>query len=209
MSSLNTLSADRLVHVIIEQNGKRTWFHHTDRRRDDRTGQFHTLPIVDDDPRGSSSMSLAMALVSQRRWRELGIECRLCLEPNGPYIDPDPKATEALPWPHKNALISVDEQGNILDSPDAPCVYLVRAVNTPNGPMFCLRFEAGVLQNQAQFSTLQEGPEIAVRRAIEKGYNRLEKPQPNPYVEIRRREAERRAAEQATRLPNNLRPGDR
>src|SRR6266404_2016452 len=91
LMSLNSLSPDRLVHVIIEQNGKRAWFHHTDRRRDDHTGVWYTLPVVDDDPRESKPMTLQMALVCQQRWKDLGIACRFALEPNGEFIDADPK----------------------------------------------------------------------------------------------------------------------
>jgi hypothetical protein len=210
VSSLNSLSSNTLVHLVFEQNGKRFWFNRTDRKYDAATGVWMTIPVIGSEPRESNPVTLEMAVVCQRRWRETGIECRIAKEANGPYIDdPDPKNDQVLARPHKDVFITVDEQGNLFDSLDAPCVYLVRAVNTVNGPMFCLRFENPILQHQAQFSSLEEGPEVAVQRAIGRGYTKFELPKPNPYLEARRQEAQR-AGEHATNARfTNLRPGDR
>lgn len=209
MDTLNTVSSDCLVHVVFEENGKRRWFHHTDRRYDAGSGRWTTTPVVDDDPRGSSPMKLSFAVIAQSRWKDIGIECRFALEPNGPFIDPDLKSDIAVSWPHVDALVTVDADGNLVDSPDASHVYRVRAVRTTEGPKFCLRFENPILQNQSQFSTLAEGPEVAVRRAIDRGYTKLEKPQVNPWLEKRQQEAQRQAQRVANARFANLRPGDR
>jgi hypothetical protein len=149
------------------------------------------------------------AIVAHRRWRdELGLNFRLALEPNGELIDENIVSRPAGPWPHEDVLVTVDAGGNLFDSPNATHVYLVRAVRTTEGPMFCLRFETAVLQHQAQFSTIAEGPQVAVERAIARGYHKLEKPRPNPHLQARQREAELRAA-QSLRPAQHIRPGDR
>jgi len=205
--STDNLAADRLVHVIIEQNGKRTWFNRTDRVQDHKTRRWFTVPVVDPEPSGSKPMRHDLALVAQHRWRdELNLVVRLALEPNGPYIDELPTMS-LLPWKHQNYLVTVDRDGRPLDSLDAPCVYDVIATHTPSGRMFVLRFNHPDLQNQPVFSTFEEGPEVAVARAFEKGYTKLEPPQPNPYLEARRQEAARQAAE-AARPKVRYRVGD-
>ena len=203
MSSLNTLSSNALVHLVFEQNGKRSWFNRTDRTFNAATGVWTTIPVIGSEPSESNPVTLEMAVVCQRRWRELGIGCRIAKETNGPYLDdPDPRTNDVPTSPHRDVFITVDEQGNLFDSLDAPCVYFVRAVNTVNGPMFCLRFENSLLREQAQFSTLREGPEVAIERAIARGYNKIEPPRPNPFLEARRQEAQR----QAQRAANARRP---
>jgi len=201
------LSSSTLVHIVFEHDGQRRWFNHTDRKRDDRTGSWYTLPVVGTEAHESKPMTLEMALISQRRWRELGMECRLALEPTGEFIDSDSKI-ENPPWEHTNYLVTCDENGLPSESLDAQFVYNIKAVRTVNGRAFVLKFETPILQNQSQFSDFEEGPEMCVRRAFDRGLTKLEPPKPNPHLEARRLETERRAA-QATRLPNNLRPGDR
>jgi hypothetical protein len=205
--SANTIPADRLVHVIVEQGGRRTFFHHTDRLQDDKSKRWFTVPVVDDDPAGSHPVRFDIALVCKQRWRdELGLTVRLALEQSGPYIDQAP-GMNMLSWEHRNYLVSVDRDGKPFDSFDAPCVYKVIATLTPSGKMFCLRFNHASLRNQAVYATLEEGPETCVARAFEKGFTKLEPPQVNPYLEVRRQEAELRAADHAQRIPG-LRPGD-
>jgi hypothetical protein len=207
MSIPNAVAADRLVHVIVEQGGRRTFFHHTERVQDDKTKQWFTVPVVDDDPAGSKPMRFDIALVCKRRWTdELGLAVRLALDTTGPYIDEYP-GMNMLPWEHRDYLVSVDRDGKPFDSFDAPCVYRVIATHTPSGKMFCLRFNHANLQNQAVYATLEEGPETCVARAFERGFTKLEPPQVNPYLEVRRQEAARQEAEQAKRIPG-LRPGD-
>jgi hypothetical protein len=208
---MNAVSAGTLVHLIFidPTSHKKSWFVRTDRRQT-VSKVYQTWPLVDDDPRQSKPVTYDFAIVAQRRWREeLNLVFRLSLEPNGKFIDEEIIPPPTGPWPHQDALVTVDAEGNLFDSPDATHVFLVRAVRTPQGPMFCLRFETGILQNQSQYSTIQEGPEGAVRKAIERGFTKIERPRPNPYLESRRREAERQAAQQAGQKIPNLRPGDR
>lgn len=202
-----TLSSGTLVHVVFEHDGQRRWFNHTDRKRDDRTGAWYTLPVVGTEAHESERMTLEMALVSQRRWKEIGIECRLALEPNGEFIDSDLKI-ENPPWEHKNYLVTCDENGLPSESLDAPFAYPIKAVHTVNGRAFVLKFETAILQNQSQFSSFEEGPEMCLRRAFDRGLTKLEPPKPNPHLEARRIEAQRQANQQATSIPG-LRPGDR
>jgi hypothetical protein len=206
MNTLNTLSADRLVHLIFEQNGQRTFFNRTDRKRDDGTGIWYTIPVVGTEARESNPMTLEMALISQRRWKAIGIECRFVLEPNGPLVDAGPKSEDSLPWPHADVLVTCDEQGNLFDSIDAPCVFLIRAVNTPQGKMFCLRSDHPSLAEPSVFATLEEGPEHCVEKARSLGFRH--KPIVNPYLESRRIEAERRGT-RSQRPVQYIRPGDR
>ena len=142
--SANTIPADRLVHVIVEQGGRRTFFHHTDRLQDDKSKRWFTVPVVDDDPAGSHPVRFDIALVCKQRWRdELGLTVRLALEQSGPYIDQAP-GMNMLSWEHRNYLVSVDRDGKPFDSFDAPCVYKVIATLTPSGKMFCLRFNHAI-----------------------------------------------------------------
>jgi hypothetical protein len=208
MPSLTSLSKTTRVHLVfLNPDGSRVFFVRTDQRLNSKKGVYETWPLANTDPHQSRPMALEMAVVAQSRFRALGLTVRMALDPNRDFIDQDTVVTPQGPWPHADVLVTVDEQGNLCDSLDAPCVYLVRAVFTPNGPRFCLRFENGLLQNQPIFVTVAEGPEVAVRIAIERGFTKLEKPLPNPYLERRRQQAERQAAE-ATRPKFRIRVGD-
>jgi hypothetical protein len=208
MSSLNSLSSSKLVHLVFEQNGKRHWFNRTDRRRDASTGQWATIPVVDDDPRGSSPMNFEFAVIAQERWKQLGFNCRFALEPNGPFVDADPKGSGALPWTHDDCWVTVNAAGEPIDDLDSPYVYPITAVHTPAGKQFVLKFQTAVLQNQSQFSSFEEGPDACVRKAFERGYTKLEPPQGNPFLEARRLEAQRQAQRAANARFVRVRPGD-
>ena len=209
---MNTINKSRMVHLcFLGSKGERYWFVKTDQKFNQTTGQWVTVPIADDDPAKSVPMSFEYAQICVDRWqkRPLNLDVRITLEPGdqADFIDPA-KSDLLIPFPHEDCLVTVDADGNLLDSLDAPCVYRVRAVHTTKGPMFCLRFESPELQAQAQFSSLEEGPEMAVARAIERGYHQWEKPLPNPTLEARR--AEQAAAQaRVTKQIYGLRPGSR
>ena len=211
MNTLNTLSSGTLVHLVFEQNGKRSWFNRTDRKYDQKTGVWSTVPLVGTEPRESVPMRLDWAIVAQKRWREeLGFIFRITLEANqtSPFVDPDPNGAPTSRWQHVNYDVTCDVDGRPSESPDAPYAYKVLAVHSVRGKEFVLKFETPILQNQAQFATLDEGPEAPVWKAYERGYCKIEPPKVNPHLEARRREAARVAAQQVSRIPN-LRPGDR
>ena len=203
------IDKSRKVHLCFLNSYKqRSWFVKTDRRFDRKTGQSTTWPFVSDDPHDSVSITYEYAEISRRLWRDepFNLNVRIALEPNqsAEFVDPDPKV-DSLPWEHEDYFITTDETGQPSDSVDAPFGYNVKAVHTVNGAMFCLRFETPILQNQSQFSTFQEGPTVAVLRALERGFCKVERPKPNPHIEAKRREAERQT--QQARVPR-LRPGD-
>jgi hypothetical protein len=205
MNTLNSLSSNALVHLIFKYpDGKRVWFCRTDRKRDDQTGQWHTFPIADDDASQSKSMTFEIGLICQRRWRdELGQHWRMALEPYGNFVD-EQSSGEVSQWQHIDYFIMTDEVSDT--------GFLIRAVHTPQGKQFCLKFEHPDLQQQSIFVPFEAGPEACITKAREMHFLDLEPPKPNPLRAEREAEAQRQAQRQAQRDSNTrfgrLRPGD-
>lgn len=208
MSSLNTLSSSTPVHLVFEQNGKRSWFNRTDRTYDKKTGAWVTIPVIGTEPQESNSMTLEMAVICQRRWRELGIECRIAKETNGTYIDEGTVSPSSALWEFRDYLVTCTPEGEPLDGLDAPYCLMVRAVNTPNGRQFCLRALNPSLRQPSVFSSFEEGPEHCVAKAWDLGY-RGYPVVANPEIERRRVDAEIKAQRAANARFANIRPGDR
>ena len=180
----------------------------TDRRYDAATGVWTTIPVVGTEMRESTPVTLEMAVICQRRWRELGIECRIAKEANGPYIDEGNESTASVSWEFRDVYITCHETGEPFDTLDAPCVLLVRAVTRPDGRSFCLRAATPSLTTPSVFSTLAEGPEYCVAKAWDLGY-RGYPVVVNPEIERRRIESEAQARREANARIGRLRPGDR
>src|SRR6202035_218375 len=101
------IDKSRMVHLVfLNPDNTRWYFVRTDRRLDSTTGQWSTWLLADNDPHNSVPMPYEFAERSCRLWSDkpfnLNVRIALDASPTSPFVDPDPKADEALPWPHKN-----------------------------------------------------------------------------------------------------------
>jgi len=199
-----------MVHLVYvdPKSGQKGWFVRTDRRQNPTTKVWETWPLVDDDPRQSSAVPYEYASIARHDWREkLKLNFRIALEPLSDFIDDENTPSSSVAWEFRNYYITCRETGEPFDSLDAPCVLLVRAVNTPEGKQFCLRADEPSLAMPSVFVPFSEGPEAVVEKAWSLGFRYV--PIVNPSIEQRRREAEHQAQRAASARFANIRPGDR
>lgn len=199
--SLDTLARDRLVHLVITlRDGRRAWQAGVERQENPTTKQSFTAPRWNDDPHMSRPLPLEMAIICQRRWKqELNLLCRLSLEPYSEFIDEAPQR-ECIPWQHVDHFVHVD--------PEETIGFWVRAVNTPQGKQFCLRFENPDLAEQSVFVDLSEGPAGCVEKARRLGFlPNFEAPKPSPFRAQREAAARQAAEEQQVKDLGRVRPG--
>jgi hypothetical protein len=206
------IDKSRLVHVVfVNPDGKKMWFVKTDRRIDPKSGQAFTLPVIDDDPHNSVPMTFEYADVSKRLWSNppfnLNVRLALAAGPTAEFIDTGDEPSPTGSWEHRDHFVHCDETGALVDSLDSSHVFLVRAVHTPEGKMFCLRADQPSLTHPSVFSTLAEGPRFCVEKCFALGFSHT--PQVNPHLEARRQEAQRQAQRAANARYANVRPGDR
>lgn len=209
--SLSGLSSDAKLHLVFTlRNGQKTWCSGTDRKQHPRTFEWLTLPLLDDDARASVPMKIDYAIVAQRRWREMGYQLRLALEPNGPPIDDEPVSGAPEPT---NCFVPTDAAGNPVEDTTSPFGYHIIVTRTPqHGPSYCLRFQNPELAAQSIIVPASEGPEAAVRKAQEMGFLLHEPPKANPHRErllAERQAVVRAAAQQQAGQRFMRRPGDR
>jgi hypothetical protein len=172
-----------------------------DRRQHPTTMVWSTLPLIDDDARHSVPMTYEFAVTARRRWREeLNFNFHIALEQHSEFIDEEDVAP-VLPWNHRDHFVWVDAAADL--------GYTIRAVHTPQGKMFCLRFENPNLQAQSVFVPLEDGPEACVVKAREMHFLELEPPKPSPFRAAREADAQRQAQREVDKPCVNLRPGDR
>lgn len=200
MSALSNLDRNKLVHLIFLQNGQRVWFARTDRREDPITKRWTIIPIADTDARGSRPVTLEFALICQRRWRdELHLNVRIAFGPHEQFIDTD-EPKPAPVWKHIDHFIHTD--------PEETEGFPVRAVCTPEGKMFCLRFDHPDLAEQSIFVPLEAGPAAAVQKAKEMHFLDVEKPKPSPFRAQREAAARDAVEQQEVEIHGRRRPGD-
>jgi len=210
----NSIALGRPVHLVYvdPKTGQKGWYVRTETRQNPTTKVWEPWPLIDDDPSQSTPLLYEYAVIACRRWRnELNLNFHIALDasPLAEFVDPDPAAPTAPPWIHADCWVTVTEAGEPIDDLDSPWVYEIKAVHTPeHGRAFVLKFGLGVLQNQSQFASFDEGPEACVQKAFARGFTKIEKPKPNPSLEARRQEAQRQAQQLANASRGRFRPGD-
>jgi hypothetical protein len=189
------------VHIVyVQPSGERIWQSRIDRKQDPITKTISVIPLFDDDPHQSHPLPLETALICKRRWLdELKLNCRLALHQHGEFIDDEPETKVAPVWEHRDFFILTDEINET--------GYLVRAVCTPEGKMFCLKFQNPLLENQSVLTRLEDGPEGPIRKARELHFLDIELPQVSPFKAQHEAAAREAAEQQHIQINGRVRPG--
>jgi hypothetical protein len=196
------VARETLVHLIhVQLSGQRIWQCGLDRQQNPTTKQWFVVPLFDDDPRQSKPLPLERAIICKRRWLDdLKLHVHLSLHPFGPFIDDEPEAKRPM-WEHRDFFVLTDELN--------ATGFYVRAVHTPAGPAFCLKFTNPLLEAQSIITPLSDGPEGPIRKARERHFLDIEPPQPSPFRAQREFAAREAAEQQDIQVQGRVRPGDR